>query len=312
MKVVICDIDGSVADLKHRLHYIKGSHKNYNTFFDEMVNDKPIKDVIEVLGQLAMEYKVVFMSGRPSSHRKQTEEWLKKHIWFYGLKSTNLGLYMRKEGDNRSDFTVKEELHSQFLQDYPEATILAAIEDRPRIVDLQRRLGITTLKVGDWDIEEEQPIPRRRIPTLTLLVGGSRSGKSSWVRAYNNEYKTISSDNIRAQMLSDWTDQSHNDAVFKYMREVVALRIKNGMDTIVDATNIRNKDRKEFLKIVDKDCRIMYCVFNRPLEDKIRDRGEIPEAVVRKHENVFQSNLKDILSGDGDERVEVFDMRMVV
>ena len=145
MKIICVDIDGSIADLKHRLHFIKGAHKNYDAFFDAMSEDAPIENVIEVVNALSTYYSIVFMSGRPDSHKWQTAEWLEKHVWCFTSGSC-LGLYMRKAGDHRSDVEVKEEPYLQFMKDYPDAEILGSIEDRPRIILLQRKLGITTFK----------------------------------------------------------------------------------------------------------------------------------------------------------------------
>ena len=48
----IFDIDGTLADCSHRLHYISGEHKDWDAFYKECVNDKPIMGVIEVLWSL--------------------------------------------------------------------------------------------------------------------------------------------------------------------------------------------------------------------------------------------------------------------
>ena len=43
--IILCDIDGTVANNEHRQHYLK-NQKDWKSFFDEMVNDIPIHDVI--------------------------------------------------------------------------------------------------------------------------------------------------------------------------------------------------------------------------------------------------------------------------
>lgn len=305
MKIFCVDIDGSIADLKHRLHFIKGAHKNYDAFFDAMSEDAPIENVIEIVERLSVFYSIVFISGRPDSHRKQTFDWLEKHVCDDPI------LCMRKAGDHRRDDIIKLELLDEILLDYNIRLedVVGVIDDRPRVLAAWRSKGLTTFKVGDWDIEEKQQIPRRRIPTLTLMVAPSRAGKSSYIYANYLQDQTISSDNLRLQMTGDMLDQSHNDAVFQYMHDTVELRLKNGLDTVIDATNLRNKDRKAYLKTADKDVKIRYIVLDRPLEDKIRDAGSIPVSVIEKHDNTFKSNLKDILNGDGDSRVEVLDYR---
>ena len=38
---IIVDIDGTIADCSHRLHYIKGEKKDWNSFFKAAGKDKP-------------------------------------------------------------------------------------------------------------------------------------------------------------------------------------------------------------------------------------------------------------------------------
>jgi hypothetical protein len=45
--IVIVDIDGTVADVHHRLHHIQGrGRKNWKRFFESMDYDTPIASVI--------------------------------------------------------------------------------------------------------------------------------------------------------------------------------------------------------------------------------------------------------------------------
>ena len=36
MRAVICDIDGTLADVQHRLHHLEGDPKDWDGFFAEM------------------------------------------------------------------------------------------------------------------------------------------------------------------------------------------------------------------------------------------------------------------------------------
>ncbi len=44
MKYIVFDIDGVLADCSHRLHYIQGDNKDYESFYsyDEVLKDMPI------------------------------------------------------------------------------------------------------------------------------------------------------------------------------------------------------------------------------------------------------------------------------
>ena len=99
--IIICDIDGTIANVEHRLHYIrnpdgsKKSHKDsdWDSFHAECVNDEPYKDVIEILGNLydagrrrdaqgtaVCDREVCFFSGRNESVRREPIEWLWKYV----------------------------------------------------------------------------------------------------------------------------------------------------------------------------------------------------------------------------------------
>lgn len=138
----IFDIDGTIADLRHRLHHIQGDHKNWNAFFMAMRNDAPIWPVIDLMPKLKDEWTdILLVSGRPEDWREDTEEWLHRHRVRYDR------LYMRLEGDKRSDVIVKREILQQIRSEGYE--ILMAFDDRPRVVEMWRAHGITTLQ-NEW------------------------------------------------------------------------------------------------------------------------------------------------------------------
>ena len=39
---IIVDVDGTVADLTHRLHYVTNGNKNWKRFFRDVYMDSPI------------------------------------------------------------------------------------------------------------------------------------------------------------------------------------------------------------------------------------------------------------------------------
>ena len=52
-KLVLFDIDGTLTDVEHRRHFLSGAKPDWVSFFEEMVNDPPLRDVCmlaELLG----------------------------------------------------------------------------------------------------------------------------------------------------------------------------------------------------------------------------------------------------------------------
>ena len=299
---VIFDIDGTLADLTHRLHHIKDSGKDYDAFFAKCVDDKPIEPICRLLRILKQHLLVILVSGRSDAVRKETIAWLNKHQLAYDE------LHMRKAGDLRKDHIVKAEILEQIQRVH---TILFVVDDRTSVVNMWRSKGLTCLQCDQWDEEQGRLLPVRQ-GALTLMVGPSRAGKSSWLRKWASEmgrgHQIITSDGLRQELCGDWRDQSKNDEVFAALHELVSTRLRHGLDTVVDATNIRRKDRLTLVELA-KGGPVRYFIIDRPLEEKLRDRGDIPEAVVIKHDNTFKSQIKDILAGDNMKNVTVLDLR---
>ena len=63
--IVICDIDGTVANNDHRQHLLNG-FKTWDLFFNALDKDTPILEVIEYVLELHSNgKKIVFITGRP-------------------------------------------------------------------------------------------------------------------------------------------------------------------------------------------------------------------------------------------------------
>lgn len=323
-KAIIFDIDGTLADITHRLHFIKGEKKDYDGFYRAVKDDAPKKDIISLLhlietsnfanwlrGCEAEEemVKIFFCSGRPESTREDTLSWYHKHI----SQDNDPELCFRKNGDYRQDHIVKEEMLREIQKDYD---ILFTVDDRQQVVDMWRRNGITCLQVEQW---EENRAPKFPSGKLVLMVGPSGAGKTSFLHAVLNVLMEfdgyISTDATRKMMTGNEQDQSQNDRVFSYVHDYVKTRLSHGLNTYVDATNIRNADRRAFLNLAPKDCAIEYWVVDRPLAKKIEHggwRNDVKikgKSLIEYHDNIFRSNLKDILVGDNDPRVTARDYR---
>lgn len=142
-KVVLCDLDGTLCDISHRLHFIQSSPKDYGGFFSTVLGDSPRVPVIEWLRALhaSGEFVIVIVSGRSEAAAKDTLEWLSRndvpfdHIW------------MRDRYDRSPDTLLKE----GFLSAIPEDRIAFAIDDRQVVVDMWRKHGVRVFQVNDGD-----------------------------------------------------------------------------------------------------------------------------------------------------------------
>lgn len=111
--IVFMDIDGVLADIEHRLHYLK--EKNYDKFYapEELAKDEAIHRGRTLLADLSMVHVVVLVTGRPERTRASTLMWLREHI-YVGVSS----ILMRKDGDYRPSDIVKTELISDYFDNH--------------------------------------------------------------------------------------------------------------------------------------------------------------------------------------------------
>lgn len=319
MDTIIFDIDGTLADVEHRRHFLSGAKPNWGSFFAEMINDPPLHDVCllaELLGDHPLvktgAIKLFLFSGRPDTHRKETEEWLQNHVPAYFQKAE--ALLMRGEGDYRADTIVKREMLDGVRGQGHNVRLV--VDDRPSVVQMWKDAGVTVLAhdSGDWDGEKRTWDSGE----LHMMIGPSGAGKSLFVyetfvfEVFGN---VISSDALRMEIAGTLRDQSVSAQVFSAMHAIAKARLSSGLRTVIDATNLRARDRRAFRDCAEADTRIIYHVIDRPLADKHRDAGWRDDVVIKgvklidKHHQSFKSSLKAILAGDDDQRVTVIDHR---
>ena len=96
-----------------------------------------------------------------------------------------------------------------------------------------------------------RPITRIEVPEVGLVVlcGVSGSGKSTFARQHFAPTEIVSSDQCRALVSDDETDQSVTAAAFELLHSIVDKRLEIGRLTVVDATNTKPEDRQPIVEI---------------------------------------------------------------
>ena len=300
-QTVIVDIDGTLADLTHRLHHVTNGNRRWDLFETGVVDDKPITQIIDLVRALFHTYRIVLVSGRSDATREATEAWLDKHSVPY------LELHMRRAGDHRQDFIIKEEILDDLIKNGHD--IAFVVDDRPSVVAMWRKRGITCLQCAEWEENKKPKVPKGK---LFVMVGPSGAGKSRWaLLEAKDESRIVSSDTIRWEFTGDFRIQDKNVEVFNAFHAIITARINAGLDTYADATHIKRADRLATVKCADGG-EVEYIVINRPLADKKATGGWRNQfGLIEKHDSTFRAQLKDILRGDGLPNVIVRDLRDV-
>ena len=142
--IYIFDLDGTLCDISHRLHFITGEKKDWNTFHKACYNDVPIFDAITIARALdTAGHIVVYSTGRTTAIYNETIDWLKK----YRLPNPQR-VYMRPDGDHREDAIVKSELLDMINADYANEKLGGIFEDRQQVVDMYRKRGLRVFQVA--------------------------------------------------------------------------------------------------------------------------------------------------------------------
>ncbi|ALA46494.1 putative polynucleotide kinase/phosphatase [Dickeya phage BF25/12] len=145
MKTVIFDLDGTLADGRHRLHLLPTKDydktESWTEFNLAAVDDLPFWDNIDLCEALGSDYKIVILTGRSDVAREVTLDWLRKHGVYFNE------LVMRKQSDNRKDTVIKEE----YLRSIGLENILCCFDDLPHVAYHLRSLGLTCHLVTHYD-----------------------------------------------------------------------------------------------------------------------------------------------------------------
>lgn len=138
-KCIIVDLDGTLCDVEHRVHHVKGKKKDWHAFNALLVHDELNHWCFELIHAMAARgYKILFVTGRGETNRKPTEEWLHKHKVPYDF------LFMRGEIDFREDSDVKEEIYREKIEE--KYQVLFVVDDRKSVVDRWRRMELICLQ----------------------------------------------------------------------------------------------------------------------------------------------------------------------
>jgi hypothetical protein len=135
-KALVCDLDGTLALYEHLKH--RGHYDASNCYLDDV--NIPVR---EVLSRFADDTEIIYLTGREEIYRDATVRFLGDRICPGGQ------LLMRPKGDTRKDTITKMELFDQNVRG--RYNVLFCLEDRPRVVRMWRRLGLTTLTVGNLE-----------------------------------------------------------------------------------------------------------------------------------------------------------------
>ena len=158
MKYIICDLDGTLFDVSHRLPLLKNcrNEEDYDKFHamhtEDKLNDK-IKNLLDICYGYYYEFakyiKIIYITGRHEKFRNKTIKQLEKDGLNYFnpiFTETELELYMKSSYEIYTPDFVKDTLKIIF-EKYGKENCLFVLDDRPATVKIYRDAGLLCLQV---------------------------------------------------------------------------------------------------------------------------------------------------------------------
>lgn len=153
--LAVFDIDGVVADVRHRLHHLE-RRQAWNRFFDAAGEDTLLAEGAALVADLGRHHEIVWLTGRPEWLRDTTADWLAGH----GLPVGEL--YLRPPGDYRPAPYYKVDV----LRRLAPRGVAAVIDDDDEVIRAALAAGFPAV-LADW-------VPR----TAALRRAQDRDGRT--------------------------------------------------------------------------------------------------------------------------------------
>jgi phosphoglycolate phosphatase-like HAD superfamily hydrolase len=141
----VVDIDGVVADVRHRLTHVERRPKDWDAFFGAAPLDPVLPEGRAVVEQLvASGHELVWLTGRPERCRRDTVDWLDRN----DLPAARL--YMRRESDHRPARMTKLAVLRLLAA---RRTIAVMVDDDVAVVRTLRAAGFPVMH-AEWMSEQ--------------------------------------------------------------------------------------------------------------------------------------------------------------
>lgn len=134
---IIVDIDGTLANVDHRKHFAET--KQWDKFSELCHLDTVNQWCLEIINKFKNDHAIILLTGRMFKTTTQTEtlNWLQENKVHWNE------LHGRPNKVKIEDCVYKEDVYRTKIE--PNYNVLFCIEDRKRVVEMWRGLGLTCL-----------------------------------------------------------------------------------------------------------------------------------------------------------------------
>ncbi|MCW2715381.1 MAG: nucleotidase [Frankiales bacterium] len=135
--VAVFDIDGVLADVRHRVHHVEGRRRDWTAFFAAAPYDTPLAEGVALAVESAKECDVLYVTGRPEQCRTATLQWFERH----GLPPGEL--CMRSARDRRPARVAKPEMLARALRG---RIVALVVDDDEQVCRAYEQAGFRVLR----------------------------------------------------------------------------------------------------------------------------------------------------------------------
>jgi predicted kinase len=168
---VFFDMDGTLNDVRGVRHFLAPKNGKKRRDFDSFHRMSEFEPAVDDVLQMAHDaheagFEVVITTARSEPYRETTQKWLDEH----GVPYANI--FMRKEGDFRTDYEVKKEMYDQISMYYD---VVRCVDDNPQAIKAWREKGVAVTTVPF--IDDDNMDLQIKVPNIFRSGGCIRCGK---------------------------------------------------------------------------------------------------------------------------------------
>jgi hypothetical protein len=139
-ELAVFDIDGVVADVRHRLHFLDSRPKDWSGFFAAAGADTPLAEGVALAREALRTYDLAWLTGRPERLRAVTERWLAD------LDLPSTPLVMRRDRDFRPARLAKRDELRRLAAGRDVAMV---VDDDPDVIEALAAEGYPA-RLAEW------------------------------------------------------------------------------------------------------------------------------------------------------------------
>lgn len=136
--------------------------------------------------------------------------------------------------------------------------------------------------------------------SLVILIGASGSGKSTFANKHFKSTEIVSSDTCRGIVSDDETDQTATSDAFALVKFITRLRLKNRLLTVIDATNLKEESRKDWILLsAEFQCVMVAIILDIPenicaARNALKPDRQFGKHVIPLHISQLQKNIRNL------------------